>query len=58
MNASEKQIKQRKFQVKQLVFPNYNRSADIQNKLLMQKMSELFKFKFDIAGDKIFINKK
>lgn len=58
MNASEKQIKQRKFQVKQLVFPNYNRSADIQNQLLMQKMSELFKFKFDIAGDKIFINKK
>lgn len=57
MNASEKQIKQRKFQVKQLVFPNYNRSADIQNQLLMQKMSELFKFKFDIAGDKIFINK-
>lgn len=58
MNASEKQIKQRKFQVKQLVFPDYNRSADIQNQLLMQKMSELFKFKFDIAGDKIFINKK
>lgn len=58
MNASEKQIKQRKFQVKQLVFPNYNRSADIQNQLLMQKMSELFKFKFDIVGDKIFINKK
>lgn len=58
MNASEKQIKQRKFQVKQLVFPNYNRSADIQNQLLMQNMSELFKFKFDIAGDKIFINKK
>ena len=58
MNASEKQIKQRKFQVKQWVFPNYNRSADIQNQLLMQKMSELFKFKFDIAGDKIFINKK
>lgn len=58
MNASEKQIKQRKFQVKQLVFPNYNRSADIQNQLLMQKMSELFKFKFDIAGDKIFTNKK
>lgn len=58
MNASEKQIKQRKFQVKQLVFPNYNRSADIQNQLLMQKMSELFKFKFGIAGDKIFINKK
>ena len=58
MNASEKQIKQRKFWVKQLVFSNYNRSADIQNQLLMQKMNELFKFKVDIAGDKIFINKK